>query len=90
MSKLIPNGFIAVEGNHATLTFKRRLQHPIEAVWAAITDPEQRANWFGIATWEESHGDYKQRLVVPQRITACCLQSSRALDSNDPGLHRGD
>jgi hypothetical protein len=66
------------------------LQHTIEAVWAAITDPEQRANWFGIATWEESHGDYKQRLVVPQRITACCLQSSRALDSNDPGLHRGD
>jgi uncharacterized protein YndB with AHSA1/START domain len=48
MSKLIPNGFIAVEGNHATLTFKRRLQHPIDAVWAAITDPEQRANWFGI------------------------------------------
>ena len=45
MSKLIPNGFIAVEGNHATLTFKRRLQHTIEAVWAAITDPEQRANW---------------------------------------------
>jgi uncharacterized protein YndB with AHSA1/START domain len=48
MSKLIPNGFIAVEGNHATLTFKRRLQHPIESVWAAITDPKQRANWFGI------------------------------------------
>jgi uncharacterized protein YndB with AHSA1/START domain len=48
MSKLIPNGFVVVEGNYATLTFKRRLQHPIEAVWAAITDPEQRANWFGI------------------------------------------
>lgn len=48
MSKLIPNGFIAVHGNHATLTFKRRLQHPIEAVWAAITDPEQRATCFGI------------------------------------------
>jgi uncharacterized protein YndB with AHSA1/START domain len=42
--------FITVEGEHATLTFKRRLRHPIGAVWAAITEPEQRANWFGITT----------------------------------------
>ena len=26
--------------------FKRRLPHSIETVWAAITDPEQLANWF--------------------------------------------
>jgi uncharacterized protein YndB with AHSA1/START domain len=48
MSELIPNGFISTEGNHATLTFKRRLQHPIETVWAAITDAEQRAHWLGV------------------------------------------
>jgi uncharacterized protein YndB with AHSA1/START domain len=48
MDNLIPNGFISVEGDSATLTFKRRLKHPIEAVWSAITDPKQRADWFGV------------------------------------------
>jgi uncharacterized protein YndB with AHSA1/START domain len=47
MNKLIPNGFIDVDGGLATLTFKRRLAHPIEEVWAAITDPKQRGDWFG-------------------------------------------
>jgi hypothetical protein len=32
MSNLIPNGFIDVNGGLATLTFKRRLAHPIEEV----------------------------------------------------------
>ena len=56
MSNLIPNGFIAVEGEDATLTFKRRLQHPIAAVWAAITEPQQRANWFGVTTIDGRSG----------------------------------
>ena len=47
MSNLISNGFIDVNGGLATLTFKRRLAHPIQEVWAAITDPEQRVDWFG-------------------------------------------
>ena len=47
MSNLISNGFIDVNGELATLTFKRRLAHPIQEVWAAITDPEQRVDWFG-------------------------------------------
>jgi uncharacterized protein YndB with AHSA1/START domain len=47
MKNLVPNGFISVEDDVATLTFKRRLNHPIEEVWSAITDPEQRADWFG-------------------------------------------
>ena len=47
MSNLIPNGFIDVDGGFATVTFKRRLAHPIEEVWAAITDPNQRRDWFG-------------------------------------------
>jgi uncharacterized protein YndB with AHSA1/START domain len=47
MNNSISNGFISVEGDSATLTFKRRLKHPIEVVWSAITDPKQRADWFG-------------------------------------------
>lgn len=49
MNNLVPNGFISVEGDVATLTFKRRLKHSIESVWAAITDPEERVDWFGAA-----------------------------------------
>jgi uncharacterized protein YndB with AHSA1/START domain len=34
------------EGKHV-LRFERRLDHPVERVWAAITEPEQLAGWFG-------------------------------------------
>lgn len=54
MNTLAANGFISVEGDSATLTFKRKLKHPIEMVWAAITDPQRRANWFG-ATVIDGH-----------------------------------
>src|ERR1700752_4505099 len=47
MSNLISSGFIDVNGGLATLTFKPRLAHPIQEVWAAITAPEQRVDWFG-------------------------------------------
>ncbi|GAB3758837.1 SRPBCC family protein [Microlunatus parietis] len=29
------------------INFVRRLPYPIERVWAALTDPEQRRHWFG-------------------------------------------
>lgn len=40
-------GTVTVNGAHATLTFERRLPFPIDRVWAAITDPAERAQWFG-------------------------------------------
>lgn len=40
-------GKLAIDGQQAVLTFVRHLPYPIEAVWAAIADPEQRAAWFG-------------------------------------------
>jgi uncharacterized protein YndB with AHSA1/START domain len=33
-----------------TLRFERRLQHPVERVWAAITDPDEIEAWWGRAT----------------------------------------
>lgn len=47
MNNLISNGFISVEGDSATLTFQRKLKHSIDTVWAAITDPKRRGDWFG-------------------------------------------
>jgi uncharacterized protein YndB with AHSA1/START domain len=39
-------GEVRVEGELATLVFRRTLRHPPEAVWSAITDPEQIRRWF--------------------------------------------
>jgi uncharacterized protein YndB with AHSA1/START domain len=33
-------------GDRPTLEFERPLSHPIEAVWRAITEPEELAHWF--------------------------------------------
>ncbi|MFP2932731.1 SRPBCC family protein [Pyxidicoccus sp. 3LG] len=41
-----PKGEVRIEGGTATLVFQRRLRHPPEAVWAALTDPEQLRQWF--------------------------------------------
>ena len=43
-------GQLTVDGDRAVLTFERRLPYPIEAVWSAITDPDERAQWFGETT----------------------------------------
>lgn len=41
------NGIIDIDGDRAIISFERHLPHPIDAVWAAITDPAQRRAWFG-------------------------------------------
>ena len=40
-------GTLEIDGDHATITFRRHLPHPIAEVWAALTDPAERAAWFG-------------------------------------------
>jgi uncharacterized protein YndB with AHSA1/START domain len=39
-------GTVTIEGGYATLRYERRLAHPREAVWKAITDPKELAAWF--------------------------------------------
>jgi uncharacterized protein YndB with AHSA1/START domain len=38
-------GTVTIEGNYATLRYKRQLSHPREIVWRAITDPKELAGW---------------------------------------------
>jgi len=38
-------GTVIPEGEYATIVFQRRLHHPPEAVWSAITDPEELREW---------------------------------------------
>lgn len=39
-------GTVTYEGDFATLAFERHLDHPIEVVWDAITNPEHLARWY--------------------------------------------
>jgi uncharacterized protein YndB with AHSA1/START domain len=50
------NGTLTVDGDRAVLSFERRLPYPIEDVWAAITDPVQRREWFGETTIDGREG----------------------------------
>lgn len=38
-------GKVVIEGNHATITFKRILRHAPELVWNAITNPDELKEW---------------------------------------------
>ncbi|SNS65998.1 Uncharacterized conserved protein YndB, AHSA1/START domain [Asanoa hainanensis] len=49
-------GHLDVHGESVTMTFRRRLPYPIEAVWNAITDPDARETWFGTTTIEPLAG----------------------------------
>jgi uncharacterized protein YndB with AHSA1/START domain len=46
------------------------LQHPVEAVWAAITDPEQRAEWFGITMIDRRAGGTVETVVEGPPVPA--------------------
>ena len=35
-----------MEGEKATLVFRRRLPHPPEVVWRSLTDPSELSNWY--------------------------------------------
>ena len=39
-------GRVDVQGENDTLVIERRLSNPPEAVWEAISDPEQIAKWY--------------------------------------------
>src|SRR5947208_7697199 len=39
-------GTLTFEGDYATLTFERRIRHPVKLVWEAITEPEHLARWY--------------------------------------------
>lgn len=39
-------GRVTYEGDTATIAFERRLRHPVEVVWNALTDPRKLAQWY--------------------------------------------
>ncbi|MUM19041.1 SRPBCC family protein [Mycobacterium sp. CBMA271] len=51
-------GRLVVDGDRATLIFERRLPFPVQTVWSAIADPEQRRAWIGETTLETHTGGH--------------------------------
>ena len=59
---------IEIEGEKATLIFRRLLRHPPEAVWRAITNPEELRQWFlATATLEGRVGGRVDLVQGPYR-----------------------
>ena len=40
------NGTFQTVAGHPTLRFERRLKHPVEKVWRALTEPAELEHWF--------------------------------------------
>jgi uncharacterized protein YndB with AHSA1/START domain len=56
MTMDVETGTLSIEDDVATLTYRRRLPHPVAEVWAALTDPDRRKAWFGETTIEPWEG----------------------------------
>ena len=65
-------GTVRLDGDVATLTFVRRLPHPVADVWAALTDPDERAGWLGVTKIDGRPGGFVETVAdgppVPDEI----------------------
>jgi uncharacterized protein YndB with AHSA1/START domain len=52
------NGSLETVGDRAALRFERRLDHSVERVWRAITEPEELRRWSpGVPEWDLELGE---------------------------------
>ena len=52
------NGSLETFGDRAALRFERRLNHRVERVWRAITDPDELRRWCpGVPDWKLEPGE---------------------------------
>ena len=49
-----------------TLRFERRIAHPVEAVWRAVTEPAELAHWFPCEVEVDLRVGGRMRFVFPQ------------------------
>jgi len=50
------DGTLVTSGGIALIAFERRIAHPVDAVWAALTDPGELAAWLGPGILEPREG----------------------------------
>jgi uncharacterized protein YndB with AHSA1/START domain len=79
------DGTLVVSGEIAVIGFERRLAHPVEAVWAALTDSQQLAAWLGHGTLEPRIGGQVSIRTGPEdRPELGRMMSGRVLSWNPP------
>jgi uncharacterized protein YndB with AHSA1/START domain len=50
------DGTLERHGDHQVIRFERRLAHPVERVWRALTEPDEIAAWLALADLELTEG----------------------------------
>jgi uncharacterized protein YndB with AHSA1/START domain len=50
------DGTLERRGDHQVIRFERRLHHPVERVWRALTEPDELAAWLALAELELTEG----------------------------------
>lgn len=60
------DGTLTIAGEIAVIAFERHLGHPVEAVWAALTNPDARAAWLGPGTIDGHVGGQVSIRTGPQ------------------------
>ena len=66
---MMDGDLITIDGRPA-LRFERRLDHPVERVWRAVTEPAELENWFvAAAPWKPEAGEVFEAMGERGEIT---------------------
>ena len=58
---MTPDGTIEQRSGEAVIRFERTLAHPVDRVWAALTEPAQLIAWWGAADVDLADGRFTVR-----------------------------
>lgn len=76
-------GQLQVEHENASIVFRRQLRHPIQDVWAAVTDPVQIEAWFMAKVHREDEPGGRLEMEHPGGIRA----TGRVLEWRPPRIY---
>jgi uncharacterized protein YndB with AHSA1/START domain len=90
------DGTLETVGGRDILRYERRLSHPVERVWRAITEPEEVVQWLGELELEPAAGgtvvlrwlNTPERTVARGTVTAFEPLRVLELDTNTHGILR--
>lgn len=91
MTATSPLGQVLREDGRLRLEFVRTYDEPVEQVWAALTDPERTARWFGRWSGDPASGSVQLVMTAeddqtPQevRVLECAPPTRLALEVPSP------
>ena len=79
------DGTLVISGGIALIAFERRIAHPVDAVWAALTESGQLAAWLGQGRMEPGEGGQVSIRTGPEdRSELQRVMSGRILEWDPP------